>query len=69
MRCPRCGNNRCRIITETERHVGDYGILKGCCGYKIFGPIGLLCGLCGMEASTKTKNYWVCEDCGKKFKV
>ena len=68
MRCPRCGNEYCHIIEETE--MKGYGLGKGCCGYIVFGPIGLLCGMCGMGEGKKSKKaYWICNECGKKFRA
>ncbi len=70
MKCPSCGSEYCHIIEETETHTKGYGLLKGCCGYIILGPIGWLCGLCGMgKGHTRSKAYWVCDHCGKKFGV
>lgn len=47
-----------------------YGLGKGCCGYIVFGPLGLLCGLCGMgEGKKSNKAYWICNECGKKFRA
>ena len=37
----------------------------------MFGPCGLLCGNCGSSASTaqtKNKTFWICRDCGYKFR-
>jgi len=68
MNCPRCGGF-CTIINETETTYGSYGLGKGCCGYIIFGWVGLLCGLLGMKPRSKSRSYWVCQNCGKKFKV
>jgi len=47
-RCPRCGS--------TSIYVGTKGYRpgKGCCGYIIFGPLGLLCGLFGANRLRKT---------------
>lgn len=70
MQCPRCGNDNLQAITETESDIKGYGAGKGCLGYLIWGPIGLLCGLCGMgKGKTRTKTYWVCNQCGKKFRM
>ena len=70
MRCPSCQSENCNIIEETETKMKGYGIFKGCCGYLILGPIGWLCGLCGMgEGRTSRKAYWVCNHCGRKFRV
>ena len=67
--CPRCGCPSCQIINESTTTGGDYGVCSGICGYILMGPVGLLCGLCGMDTKTKTRAYWVCPSCGKKFKV
>lgn len=42
---------------------------KGCCGWYIFGPIGLLCGSCGGGKKVINNNYWVCNNCGRKWKA
>lgn len=68
--CPRCGCNNCQIIAETESKTKGYGFCKGLCGFLIFDFWGLLCGLCGMgKSKSKTRSYWVCPNCGNKFKV
>lgn len=70
MRCPKCGDERCFIIQETETNQKGFGFFKGCCGYLIVGPIGWLCGLCGMgKGKTVTKAFWVCQNCGQKFQA
>lgn len=68
-RCPRCGGGGCQIISDTTTSGSDYGVGKGCCGYILAGPLGLLCGFCGEGKTTTTKHYWICPDCGKKFKM
>lgn len=65
MICPKCKGENCTIISETNSQ--GYDFLNGCCCYMILGPLGLLCGACGM-GSTST-NYWVCNDCGNKFQL
>ena len=63
-------------MTETDTHVktsgGGYSATKGCFGWLIFGPFGLLCGNCGSKQKTSVdttnKTYWVCSDCGNKFR-
>ena len=67
--CPKCGTRGCQQITETKYRDGGYGIFSGICGYLILGPIGLLCGLCGHSDKYRTKSYWVCPNCGKRFKL
>jgi hypothetical protein len=64
MKCPKCGSESCFPISKTE--MKGYGLGEGCCGYIIFGPIGLICGLCGMGEGKKT-DYWKCGSCGCKF--
>lgn len=69
MRCPRCKSDSCQLISEMETSGKPYSICKGLCGGLTFGKIGLLCGFCGEGQTTKTKNYWVCHNCGHKFKA
>ena len=47
MRCSNCGSENCQIINEVSTKGTDFSASKGCCGWYIFGPIGLLCGSCG----------------------
>lgn len=65
MICPKCGGKNCTIISETNSQ--GYDFLNGCCCYMILGPLGLLCGACGMGSSST--NYWICNDCGNKFQL
>lgn len=69
MNCPRCGNGNCQIITETKTTGKDYSAGNGCCGFLLFGPIGMLCGLFADGKKTTSVNYWVCQSCGNKFKL
>ena len=69
MRCPKCGSYNCYIINERTEKGRDYHGCKGVIGYLIWGPVGLLCGLCGKGRETKEINYWICEDCGRKWKA
>ncbi|WP_099467234.1 hypothetical protein [Konateibacter massiliensis] len=69
MRCPKCGNDDCQVITETTTSGKDFYFGKGCCGAILFGPIGVLCGACGKGKQITNKSYWVCSHCGKKFRV
>lgn len=69
MVCPRCGNDSCQVINETTTKGKDFSASKGCCGAILFGPIGILCGMCGKGKQITTKAYWVCNQCGYKFKV
>ncbi|WP_250277339.1 hypothetical protein [[Clostridium] colinum] len=68
MNCPNCGKE-CHIITETNTTGKDFSGGKACCGVIFLGWIGLLCGACGKGKQTHTKSYWVCGNCGNKFKI
>lgn len=69
MKCPKCQSENCTIINEVTTTGKDFSASKGCCGAVLFGPIGILCGACGKGKQTQNTNYWVCNDCGFKFKV
>ncbi len=70
--CPQCGNEELQVINETNVQTTgkNYSAGKGCLGYLLLGPFGLLCGSCGQGQQTHTTNttYWVCPKCGKKFR-
>ncbi len=69
--CPQCGNKDLQVTTETHTQTtgSNYSGGKGCLGFLLFGPLGLLCGSCGQGQTTTTTNhtYWICPKCGKKF--
>lgn len=67
--CPKCGSTNLQIISDTQTDGKDFSAEKGCCGWVLFGPIGLLCGACGEEKTTETTHYWVCKNCGHKWKL
>lgn len=69
MQCPRCHSENCYIINEVTTKGKDYSAGKGCLGYLIFGTWGLLCGACGEGKTTTNTNYWVCNNCGKKWRA
>ena len=69
MRCPKCGSEQVQLITETTTEGKDFSGEKGCCGYLVFGPLGLLCGACGEGKQTRSTSYWVCHACGRKWKA
>jgi hypothetical protein len=69
MRCPKCGSENCQIITDMHTEGKDFSASKGCCGWLLAGPIGVLCGFCTDGKRTYTDSYWVCNSCGKKWKV
>jgi len=64
MKCPKCGSDSCFPISNTD--IKGFGAGEGCCGFILFGPIGLLCGLCGMGEGRR-KEYWKCGNCGRNF--
>ncbi len=72
MNCPGCGSHNVLPVSEVRSHTNyrGYGCCKGAVGAILFGPIGWLCGLCGMgkgSSTTVTTILWVCSDCGRKF--
>ena len=69
MKCPRCGNENVSVINETSTKGKDFSASKGCLGALLLGPIGALCGACGKGKQTKNTNYWVCNNCGNKWKM
>lgn len=58
VKCPKCGSTNLQVYNEV---VG-----KGVSGTKVclFG----ICGLCG-AGKTKNVQYWICKNCGYKFKA
>lgn len=65
--CPQCGSRNCSMVIDSKTKTTSFGMGDACCGYILLGPIGLLCGACGRNSTTKTKTYWLCGNCGKKF--
>lgn len=76
VKCPRCGGHNLYPLNETSTSVqtsgGGYSSGKGCLGWFLFGPIGLLIGGLGQKqktsVSTVHKLFWVCNECGFKFR-
>lgn len=73
MNCPNCGSENIQALSEvtTDTDIKGYGCCKGGIGYLIFGPIGFLCGLCGMgkgRSRNSVETIWMCRDCGNKFR-
>jgi DNA-directed RNA polymerase subunit RPC12/RpoP len=68
LRCSRCGSNNFQAIANVKTKTKGFGFCSGCFGFLILGPIGTLCGLCGMgKTKSKTNIEYVCLDCGKRF--
>lgn len=63
MKCPKCGSEHVQFTTHTQSD--GFSFFDSCCGFILMGPIGLLCGACGMGSSTE--EFWICHDCGYKF--
>jgi len=73
MICPKCKSENVQAVSqvETTSQTKGFGCCKGGLGAIIFGPIGWLCGLCGMgkgKSTTSTNVLWVCNNCGNKFR-
>lgn len=76
VKCPRCGEHNLYPMNETSTSVhtsgGGYSGSKGCLGWLLFGPIGLLCGGMGQKQRTSVntvhKLFWICNECGFKFR-
>lgn len=69
MVCPKCGSEKVTAVSEVSSTSKGFGCCKGGLGAILFGPIGWLCGLCGMgKGKTTSEVLWVCSDCGNKFK-
>ncbi len=76
MICPKCGSNDVDNIpvthTTTTEDIKGFDGCNACCGYLLFGWVGILCGLCGMgegrrKVTHTTKIEHVCRNCGKRF--
>ena len=69
MNCPKCNNTNLFSTTEVNTTGKDFSFGKGCCGAILLGPIGILCGACGGGKQTHSTTYWICSECGYKFKA
>ena len=69
VRCPRCGEHSLHPLSETTTSVqtfgGGYSSGKGCLGWLLFGPVGLLCGGLGQKQRTSIHTD---NECGFKFR-
>lgn len=65
--CPRCGGTNCMPVVESSTKGKDFSAGKGCCGYALLGPLGILCGACGGGKQSTSTAYWMCTKCGNKF--
>lgn len=69
MICPKCKGENCQIINEVTSKGKDFSAGKGCLGAICLGPIGVLCGACGKGKKNINTQYWVCNNCGNKWKA
>lgn len=69
LHCPKCGSYNLTPISETVTHGKDFNTTDACCGYFLCGPLGLLFGLSGNGKQIVTNTYWMCSNCGNKFKA
>lgn len=73
MVCKKCGQSGCVPNTITDTSVKTKsGFSEACCGMLIFGPVGILCGLCGHKTNVKSTSitWWHCSHCdGKHLSV
>jgi hypothetical protein len=60
--CPKCGSTGIHFITREKG--ANYSASNACCGYIIFGPFGLLCGL---FSDKKTETIRKCMRCNHEF--
>ena len=62
--CPKCGSDKLQAVhTSSQKGFSDASALGGCC---LFGPLGLLCGLCG-SGKKQESSFRMCLNCGNKF--
>lgn len=70
LRCPKCGMSDFSAINEVTTKGKDYSFAKGCCCSLLFlNLFGLFCGFCGKGKTTTNTLYYVCNNCGKKWKA
>jgi DNA-directed RNA polymerase subunit M/transcription elongation factor TFIIS len=62
IKCPSCGSSKIQFLTINESN--EYNTPNACCGFLLFGPLGLLCGLTGKNTSRTTRK---CINCGYEF--
>lgn len=74
--CPSCKSTHLQATVETSTSVrttgNNYSFGKGIIGRLLFGTPGLLLGSVGQKqqtyVDTQNRNYWICSDCGNKFR-
>ena len=63
IRCPKCGSTQIEFVTYQAS--SNFSAGNACCGYFIFGPLGLLCGTVGNDEPPRTVRK--CKRCGHEF--
>ncbi len=68
LHCPKCKSEKIQALTETNVQ-GGYRAGRGCLGWLLLGPLGILCGALGKKARVSSTNntVFVCMECGFKF--
>lgn len=69
LKCPACGSDDLTTISETYTVGKDFNRSNACCGYFLCGPLGLLLGVDKKGKQQHTNNFWVCKNCGNKFRM
>ena len=69
IRCINCGGTNLFPVSESSTKGKDFNASDALCGALLFGPLGLLCGATGKGKQTTTTTYWLCKDCGRKFRA
>lgn len=69
MTCSQCGSHNCQLINKVTSRGKDFSLFNACLGFVCLGPVGVLCGLCGEGRVITNSDYWVCSDCGARFKA
>lgn len=69
VKCPSCGSTDLTTVSDTHTTGKDFNSSNACCGYLLCGPLGLLFGVDKKGKQQHTDNFWVCKNCGNKFKM
>lgn len=66
--CPRCKSKKIQALLKSDVK-GGYRVGRGCLGWLLFGPLGLLCGAIGKKSKVTVINetMFVCTECGFGF--
>ncbi|ERJ11334.1 hypothetical protein [Haloplasma contractile] len=62
IKCPNCHSPNIHFVTIQSG--SDYSAANGCCGFILFGPLGLLCGLL---SNKRTATIRKCINCNHEF--